>query len=62
MDPGNLLWLIAIVGGTTLLGFAFAYGVAQWRRRDLRLDRVRDSVTTANYAAEDRKARETGSG
>jgi hypothetical protein len=57
MDAGGLVWFLAIVGGTTLLGLAFAYGVAQWGRRDRRLDHVRDSVTVQNYRAEDERER-----
>ena len=62
MDPGGLLWFLALVAGTIVLGVAFAFGIAQYRRRNRRLDPLRDAATAENYAAEDRRSRETGAG
>jgi hypothetical protein len=56
MDLGGTLWFLAVLGGITVLGLAFAYGVAQFNRRDRRLDPLRDQVTRQNYAADDREA------
>ena len=50
---GINLWFLVVLAGTTLLGLAFAYAVAQFGRHDPRLDPVRDEVTRRNYAVEE---------
>ena len=54
-DLGSTVWFIALLAGTTLLGLAFAYAIAQFRHRDRRLDPLREQATRQNYAAEERR-------
>ena len=60
-DLGSTAWFLAVVGGTTVLGLAFAYAVSLWGRRDRRLDPVREEATRELYA-EEREAEVTGGG
>jgi hypothetical protein len=56
LDSGTILWFLAVVGGTALLGIGFAYAVAQWQHRDRRLDPIREEATKQNYAADEAEA------
>jgi hypothetical protein len=58
LETGTLLWFLAILGGTTVLGVAFAFAIAQWRHRDRRLDPIREEATRELYAEEERRAEE----
>jgi hypothetical protein len=55
-EPGSIVWLAVVIGGTAILGIAVAFAISQWRHRDRRLDPVREEATRQNYEADEREA------
>ncbi len=54
VETGAWLWLLAVLGGTAVLGIGLAYGAFQWRHRNRRLDATREAVVRENYREENR--------
>lgn len=55
-DLPTILYFLAVVGGTAVLGGAIAYGYIQYRHRTQREKRLTEEATHRLYEKEEREA------
>lgn len=55
-DLSTVLYFLAIVGGTAVLGGAIAYGYLQYKHRTRREKQITEAATRRLYEEEEREA------